>query len=357
MVVVQILLFAVITIGVVRCQRRGFLTKHLRSGLRQRPLQKQLLVIAAITSFALVLFSGCTSDPLPDLPEQRSPLADTTARTIEHAMGSMQVPQQPQRVVTIDTAALDVALAVNIKPVGSVVYEQFPAYLGQQTAGIKTVGDGNKPNLETILALKPDLILGNKTSSESQYKHLNRIAPTIFTEGSGRDGDWQENFVLYANALNKKAEAEKALADYNQTVSQLKAQLKNPSQTVVSIVATTQGKVGVYSAQSFAGSILADLGVARPDVQKREKKHVALISREDLDSLDGDIIFLIRDQRSDSSLDRQAFVSDPLWSQLKAVRNNHVYEVNNQVWTVGRNILAAQAVLEDVGKALLETSN
>jgi len=309
------------------------------------------------TSLALALLSSCASDPLPDLPEQRSPVADATARTVDHAMGGMQVPRQPQRVVTVDTAALDAALAVNIKPVGSVVYEQFPAYLGQQTAGIKMVGDGKQPNLEAILALKPDLILGNKNSSESQYKHLNRIAPTIFTERSGRDGDWKENFVLYANALNRETEAEKALADYNQKVSQLQAQLKNPSQTVVSIVATTQGKVGVYSVNSFAGSILKDLEVARPDVQKRAKKHVELISREDLDSLDGDIIFLVRDQRSDSSLDRQAFVSDPLWSKLKAVRNDKVYEVNNQVWSAGRNILAAQAVLEDVGKALSEISN
>lgn len=348
MLVVWMLLSIGIAMGIARCQFR-------RSSTGLRSSQYRFLAVVITTSLTLVLLSSCASDPLPELPEERSPLATSTARTIEHAMGSMQVPQQPQRVVTVDTAALDASLAVNVKPVGSVVYEEFPAYLGEKTTDIKSVGDGNQPNLEAILSLKPDLILGNKTSSEAQYKHLNRIAPTVFTERSGRDGDWKDNFLLYADALNKKAEAKRAIEQYNRKVSQLKSQLPNPNQVVVSIVVTNQGKVGVYSTNSFAGSILKDLGVARPDVQKREKKHLALISREDIDSLDGDIIFLIRDQRSDSSLDRQAFVSDPLWSQLKAVKNNAVFEVNNQVWTAGRNILAAQQVLEDVGKALSVT--
>lgn len=352
MVVVQMLLFAVIALGVVRYPGRWFSpTVQLRSRRCQRPSQTQLLALLLTTSFVLVLLSSCASDPLPDLPKERSPLAATT-RTVEHAMGKMQVPQQPQRVVTVDTAALDAALAVNIKPVGSVIYEQWPAYLKKQTADIKSVGDGNQPNLEAILALKPDLILGNKTSSESQYKHFDRIAPTVFVERSGRDGDWKENFRLYANALNKKTEAKQALEQYNQKVAQLKSQLPNPGQVVVSVVATQQGTVGVYSANSFAGSILNDLGVARPEAQAQAQRHAAIISREDLASLDGDMIFLVRDQRSDSSLDRQGFVSDPLWSQLKAVQNDAVYEVNNQVWSAGRNVLAAQQVLEDINDAL-----
>ncbi len=307
------------------------------------------------TSLTLVLLSSCAADPLPNLPQERAPLAASSARTIEHAMGSVQVPQQPQRVVTVDTAALDAALAVNIKPVGSIVYERFPAYLQEKTTDIQSVGDGNQPNLEAILALKPDLILGNKISSKSQYKHLNRIAPTFLTERSGRDGDWKDNFLLYADALNKQTEAKQALDQYDRKVTQLKSKLPNASRTVVSIVATTQGKVGVYSANSFSGSVLKDLGFSRPDAQTKVSKHAALISREDLESIDGDIIFLIRDQTSDSSLDRQAFVSDPLWSKLKAVQNNAVYEVNNQIWTAGRNVLAAQQVLEDIEKALSET--
>lgn len=328
---------------------KGLLSYRLRSHHR-------FLSITVASCLVLALCS-CASDPLPNLPEERSPLAASTARTMDHAMGSMQVPQQPQRVVTIDTAALDAALAVNLKPIGSVTYEQFPAYLGDKTTGIQSVGDGNQPNLEAILALKPDLILGNKTSSQAQYKHFNRIAPTIFTERSGRDGDWKQNFLLYTDALNKQSEAKQALEKYEQKVSQLKAQLPNANQTVVSIVATNQGKVGVYSANSFAGSILKDIGVARPEVQTKIKRHADMISREDLDSLDGDIIFLIHDPNSDSSLDHQAFINDPLWSSLKAVQSNTVFEVNSQVWAAGRNILAAQQVLDDVGNALTRAGN
>ncbi|MEO0377738.1 MAG: iron-siderophore ABC transporter substrate-binding protein, partial [Cyanobacteria bacterium P01_A01_bin.17] len=299
-----------------------------------------------------ILLSSCTKYPLPDLAAQRSPLPQNSSRTIEHAMGKSQVPINPQRVVVVDTAALDASLALDVKPVGSVIYEQFPDYLGSRTDGIESVGDGNQPNLETILRLNPDLILGSKVGSKRLYKNLNRVAPTVFSEGSGRAGDWQENFTLFAQALNKEQQGRQLLQDYKDKAAALNTQSKDVSETVVSIVATAQGKVGVFSVKSFAGSILQDIGVDRPKAQQKPKRHAAFVSREDLESLDGDIIFLVRDQRSDTSLDRQAFVSDPIWAKLKAVKRDRIYEVSNQVWSAGRNILAAQEILKDLDTAL-----
>lgn len=314
------------------------------------------LIWALLGLFLFLLLSSCAQDPLPDLPQERAPLSQENARTIKHAMGTSQIPKNPERVVVVDTAALDASLALGVKPIGSVIYEQFPQYLQSKAEGIETVGDGNQPNLETILRLNPDLILGSKISSKRIYKHLNRIAPTVLSEGSGRAGEWQENFTLFAQALNQESQGKQLLQNYKSQVAALSAEHQNASKLVVSVVATAQGKVGVYSVNSFAGSILEDVGVSRPEAQQKPKRHAALISREDLDSLDGDILFLIRDQRSDTSLDRQAFMSDPLWSKLKAVQRNHVFEVNNQIWSAGRNILAAKEILKDVDKALARAS-
>lgn len=312
------------------------------------PKPRNRFPTAAIASGLLLCFlascdgSARVESPSPD------------GRAIEHAMGVTDVPETIERLVTGDTAALDAALALGIKPVGSTVHGDFPDYLGDRIAGIESVGDLSQPNLEKIAQLQPDLILGTKINLGGIYRRLSRIAPTILSEGSGRSGNWQSNLRLYADALGRSDTARELLQNYEQQVGQLKQELGDTGEIVVSVVITGQGRVGFYTANSFAGSILQDLGFNRPAIQTNARRWAKMVSREDLDSLDGDVIFLIHNQELADSLNRQEFASDPIWSQLKAVEQGRIYEVNAEAWTVGRNILAARQILDDVAQALLE---
>ncbi|MEO0948362.1 MAG: iron-siderophore ABC transporter substrate-binding protein [Cyanobacteria bacterium J06641_5] len=274
-------------------------------------------------------------------------------RSVNHALGTVQVPKQVKRLVVLDTAALDAAVAVGVKPIGSIALGDLPTYLSDKVSEITIVGQGNQPNLEAILSLQPDLILGNQLSSGSIYSQLTRIAPTVLTAGSGRAGEWRENFRLYARALGKTTEAERVLQTYQQCANQLRQQLENPEKLQISTVATGAGQIGFYSAKSFAGTVLADLGFDRPPTQAQAALHGGIISREDLDSIDGDAIFLITSAASSTSLDLQEFVADPLWSRLSAVRQGQVYAVEGEVWAAGRNVLAARQILKDVARAFL----
>ncbi|MEO1182906.1 MAG: iron-siderophore ABC transporter substrate-binding protein [Cyanobacteria bacterium J06636_28] len=163
------------------------------------------------------LLAGCQPD-----------ISSTAGRTVEHAMGRSQVPTKPQRVVVLDTAPLDAVLALGIKPVGTVVSGQLPDYLDNRVEGIEPVGKTAQPNLETVSKIKPDLILGSKISHEKLYGQLSQIAPTVLTEGSGRENDWQKNLRLYARALDRPEQAEQLLQEYEQKVQQLKAILVRP---------------------------------------------------------------------------------------------------------------------------------
>ncbi|NJO50440.1 MAG: iron-siderophore ABC transporter substrate-binding protein [Leptolyngbyaceae cyanobacterium RM2_2_4] len=275
-------------------------------------------------------------------------------------MGMTQVPEMPERVVVIDSAALDTALALGVKPIGSTIFGELPDYLGNQTQGIEIVGEVNQPNLESILQLQPDLILGTKISTERLYHPLSRIAPTVLTEGSGRSGDWKENFLLFAAALGKTERANQLIEEYQQRVSELRTQFnqthnKSVEETQISVLTTGQGRVGFYTLNSFPGSVLQDIGFARPPAQTRPRRWAAMVSREDLDSLDGDVIFLIYSAQGSESLTVEKFISDPIWSQLSAVQQGQVYQVNGESWIAGRSIQAADKILDDITQALLET--
>ena len=78
------------------------------------------------------------------------------------------------------------------------------------------------------------------------------------------------------------------------------------------------------------------------------------ISREAFDKADADAVFVIVGNWDSKIKDvLSSLKSDKLWSTLKAVRQNKVYEVENH-W-VGSGPIAANAVIDDLFKYLVET--
>jgi len=294
------------------------------------------------------LLAGCQQRISgPEVSETGVPM-----QTVEHAMGTTQVPVVPQRIVVLDYAPMDSALALGMKPVGTIVLTPSPIY-PEGISEIAIVGKSNEPNLEAILQLQPDLILGNRVSVGRWYRQLSQIAPTVLTEDNGRKGNWQANFRLYAEALGQIEQAEALLADYQQRVTALQASLEDSLQTMaVSVISTWSGGVVAFTTDSFPGSVLQDIGVTRNPAQGEGKRYGIQLSREDLASIDGDVVFLLHNSAVEDSVGRATFVQDPLWSQLQAVQQGIVCEVNSAVWVGGRSILAANQILTDVEQCM-----
>ncbi|MEO0351896.1 MAG: iron-siderophore ABC transporter substrate-binding protein [Cyanobacteria bacterium P01_A01_bin.15] len=294
-----------------------------------------------------ILLTSCQSGAVNPLATASGP-----TQTIEHAMGTVEVPVSPQRVVTLDTAPLDAALALGIKPIGTAVYGQPPQYLGDRVDGIEIIGDGNRPDLETTLALKPDLILGSAISHNRIYDKLSQIAPTVLTEGSGRVHDWPENLQLYGEALGQAETVEQLLEDYRQRVQQLQEKIGQPQTLEISVLLVSNDGVRAHTTGSFSGSVLQDVGFSRTPAQDDAQEYALELSPEALDTLDSDYIFLIYSASRPGRLSKAEFIADPIWSQLEAVQQDNVCQVDNDVWITGRNILAANQILADIEKCL-----
>ncbi|KAB8142842.1 iron-siderophore ABC transporter substrate-binding protein [Chloroflexia bacterium SDU3-3] len=274
---------------------------------------------------------------------------------VKHAMGETLVPIAPKRVVTLDMGELDAALILGIKPVGSVtIFEdgKFPAYLGDKTEGIEVVGTIASPNLEKILALKPDLILSSKTRDADRYELLSKIAPTVFAE---RLGDaWLDNFRLFAEAMGKQQEGEALVADYQRRLADLHAKLSaaGPMPTVSMVRFMQGGQTRIYHAGSFIGTILAEGQFPRPAAQQLTDKVWTEASKELIGDLDGDVIFYgIYGKPEDAPVDE--YLNDPLWKQLKAVERQRVVQVNDDYWYTSIGLIAANLVIDDLEKFLL----
>lgn len=266
-------------------------------------------------------------------------------RSVTHALGTSCAPQAPQRVVVLDTGELDGVLSLGVKPVGAVEALPgvgLPEYLAELTNGVALVGTIAEPNLEAILALKPDLILSSRLRHEAIYDELSKIAPTVFTETVGVA--WKDNLELYAKALGREEELALRLGEYR---SKLEI-VRNAADTSqdLSVIRFVPGQNRVMQKGNFVGTVLEDIGFARPESQ-RSDEFMLTVSQEELELMDGDVIFLsVYGDASDTALD--AFTGSPLWQALGAVQAGKVYRVSDDHWFLGIGLIGANRIMDDL---------
>jgi len=271
-------------------------------------------------------------------------------RTVKDAYGEVTVPANPSKIVVLDIGGLDNLLELGIKPIGApsilAAGDPYPAYL-KGTDGITNIGSVNEPNLEAIDALKPDLIIGNKDAHDALYGQLGKIAPTVFVETLGVT--WKANLLLHAEAVNKQDEGKKLLETYEAKISDFKAKNAEQGGKTVSLIRPRADKIQAYLKDNFAGTIMADAGVSRPEAQQVEgfSKDV---TEEQMVELDGDVIlWLNREPDAFAKLEKS-----PLWAGLSGVKANQVYPADWEYWMSGLGIQAVNKVVDDLQKFLLK---
>ena len=273
-------------------------------------------------------------------------------RTVEHAAGTTEIPERPERVVVLDTGELDSVLSLGVTPVGAVttdVSETFLSYLAEEAKGVDVVGTIAEPNLEAIAALEPDLILSNAVRHADIYDQLAAIAPTVFAADVG--DTWKENLLLDAEALGLEEEAEAAVAEYEQRAAELGESLGNASRTTVSALRFVGGTLRVYSPESFIGTVLADIGVAQLELPTTDVPTFAELSPEELTRADADVI-LYSSYGSAADSGEQAVVAGPLWPRLGAVEAGQARAVADDVFYTGIGLTAANQQLDALEELL-----
>jgi iron complex transport system substrate-binding protein len=278
----------------------------------------------------------------------------TGTRTVSSAMGEIEVPASPQRVVALDGPVLDACFALGITPVGAttgVAGAPWPEYLGPGTEGIVNVGDIAEPDLEAIAALQPDLIVSLQFRHEGIYEQLSGIAPTVLSPHDSEG--WREGFLVYADALNRSAEAPAVVEAFEARVAELQAGLGDAIDQTVSVIRVLTGQVRSYQASSFSGTVLAAVGLPRPESQQGTEDTWLEQSLEQLDEVDADVLFVTLWSGSTEE-DMAQLLDNPLWATLPVVQANRVYRVPDEYWMTAIGYLAAGLILDDLETYLVE---
>ncbi|MFC4126346.1 iron-siderophore ABC transporter substrate-binding protein [Nocardia rhizosphaerae] len=307
-------------------------------------------IVRTTTNIAGAGVVGADRDTATACPQPSAPDAGAGAtRSVTHVAGVTEVPADPQRIVVLTSSALDAVCAVGLweRVAGAVTLDgprPQPMYLGYGVLEVPSIGPIGAPDPARVAELKPDLILGDVAPAGGDYAALSAIAPTVLI-GSG--ASWQSDFMAYAAGLNRRDAAESALRNYRTEARDLGTAL-NAGQSQASVLRFTADTTRVQGSDTFAGQILADVGVQRPTAQRGTSFDVAT---DELATLaEGDIVYVMFAGETGEDHGRQIMRSDE-FEALGAATDRRVFAVDDTIWhTTG--LTAARAVLTDLRNSL-----
>jgi len=276
------------------------------------------LAALATTALALTLAACGGSDGDAAGSSSSAPSGDAGAFpvTIENAFGTTEIPERPERIVTVGFNDADFVLALG----GTLVGER--ELLGDYDAtqrpwaadqlpdeDIPTVG-GEELNLEEIAALQPDLIVGVYSFiDQATYDQLSAIAPTLAQSDEYADGatPWQEQTLLTGRALGVEDEAQQLVDDVEGRFSDAVEANPDFAGASVAVDLTGLGGSGHYllGQDDLRTQFFSDLGFAVPETSVE-------LSAERLDLLDADVLV-------ENGYDQAALDADTVVSQLAVV--------------------------------------
>ncbi|MGL5327647.1 MAG: siderophore ABC transporter substrate-binding protein [Peptostreptococcaceae bacterium] len=242
--------------------------------------------------------------------------------TVEHAVGTTKVEEEPKRIVVFDWAALDAIETLGVEGVVGVPQSStIPKYLDKYSdERYANIGGLKEPDLETINSLEPDLIIINGRQ-HSFYDKLSKIAPTISM--SKEDGKYIESTVKNINYLgdifNKEKEVSKEFEGINSKIESIYNTVKENNYVATTLMAS-DGELSVFGADSRFGIIYNELGFKNTDENIQTADHGQSVSFEYIASQDSDFIFVI---------DKSVIASDENQKPAKELLNNELVNSTN----------------------------
>ncbi len=302
--------------------------------------RKQIYFAAArfyLKSLSLFLtvfltLSGCRSAAIDP------PIAQPTHEITDDLGHAVKIPATVERAVSLAPNLTEITFAVDAgdKLVGRTSYDNFPA----EARKIQSVGDTLNPNIENIIALKPQIVLVSTASQiETFTAQLAAQNIAVFVTNPNSLDDIYKSINQIGQIFNKNEKARQVVEDLKRRVADVETQTANAPKTKVFLQISkeplfTVGKdsfINDLINRAQAISVTSNVATAYPK-----------LSKETALTLNPDAIIL--SDSPDNQEPNEVFKNSP------AVKNNQIFRVNADL--ISRPSPRIVDALEQIARAL-----
>ena len=272
--------------------------------------------------------------------------AFASAVTVKDAKGEFTLDKTPSRVVALEYSFVDALAQVGVSPVGVADDNKVDRILPQvreKIAAWQSVGTRSQPSLEVIASLKPDLIIADPSRHTAVFEELKKIAPTVMFDS--RHESYQENLETaqkIGDLVGKSAEMKAKINEHNDYIATIAKNLGVQGKKA-SFGTSREDKFNIQNDNGYVGSFLTTLGFA-PTKLNSDQAFVE-INLEQLVMEKPEYLFIAHYR--DESIARK-WEAEPLWKAIPAVKANHVYSVDSDMWARGRGLEASKIMAKQI---------
>ena len=272
--------------------------------------------------------------------------AFASAVTIKDAKGEFTLDKTPSRVVALEYSFVDALAQVGVSPVGVADDNKVDRILPQvreKIAAWQSVGTRSQPSLEVIASLKPDLIIADPSRHTAVFEELKKIAPTVMFDS--RHESYQENLETaqkIGDLVGKSTEMKAKINEHNDYIANIAKNLGVQGKKA-SFGTSREDKFNIQNDNGYVGSFLTTLGFA-PTKLNSDQAFVE-INLEQLVMEKPEYLFIAHYR--DESIARK-WEAEPLWKAIPAVKANHVYSVDADMWARGRGLEASKIMAKQI---------
>ncbi|GAA3408663.1 iron-siderophore ABC transporter substrate-binding protein [Paenibacillus hodogayensis] len=240
-----------------------------------------------------------------------------------------------KRIVSLSILHTSNLLALGIQPYGAVTQagKDFLPHVADMLKGTVNLGNSQEPNLEAVVQAAPDLIIGQDELLKSNKEQIEKIAPLYSLPALGTL-TWREQLVKLGEATGRVKEAHSFLAEYDAKLAKVKENVKKTAgDDTVMVLRIMPKELRLYGLDRSYGSLLyQDLGLKPVKGLDKLPNGPQAISREVLPEYDADRILLEVSPTSDAQTLYKELQASAIWTNMKSVKNGHVYMIDQQPW-------------------------
>jgi len=268
--------------------------------------------------------TGTTASPATGSPATGSPASAAFPVTVEAANGAVTIPARPQRIISLSATHTETLFAIGAGPQVVAVDDRstYPA------EAPKTGLSGFKPNVEAIVAHKPDLVVVSDDIGQIVTALGKLNIPVLWEPAATTFDEAYDEITDLGAATGNGPAADEVVTTMKTTLDKLAADV--PKAGRLTYYHELDQTPYAVTSQTFIGQVYGIFGLTNiadkaPDPAGGYPK----LSAEFVAQADPDLIFLadVKCCRQDKA----ALAKRPGWQNLSAIENDQVIELDDDI--------------------------
>lgn len=280
--------------------------------------------------------------------------AEAATREVTDSTGAkITIPVHPKRVVFLNASNLDMYYAAGGTAVGKPTSTSITPDLQEKTKDVPEVGIIHNPNMETILSLRPDLVIGVNVPFHTGIREtLANAGIPLYINNLNTYDDVLNTLTFYGELTGHEAlvakEKERIEGEHDKIIAQTRG--KTPPRVL--IVFGAPGSFSMATSKSFSGDLLKQLGAVNiADGTALVEDSFVPLSMEYIVKQDPQAVFFISMIPDPSIVEsfKKDLAENSLWQGVDAVKNGRVYYLAGALFSVnpGTKIADSLTILYD----------